>query len=183
MIPFDEPIKVSKDVMVADLLKNMKLYSQVKSKHNDEFMELALRMIFICLSDPEQHSGSGKGRADLRKMKLRKLREDIYDDPLADWSAAKICSSLKISHTYFHRIYYAEFGVTCLQDVIEARLVLAADLLADTELTVGEIADRCGYENESYFMRQFKQHKGVTPTEYRLECHKNAEKEKEEKKD
>lgn len=181
-IPFDEPIKVGSPVMIADILKNMKLRLQMVSEYNDEFMTLSMRMIFICLCETETPASDSTGRHDLRHMKLIKLREDIYDNPLEDWSAEKICSSLKISHTYFHRIYYAAFNVTCRQDVIEARLKMAADMLADTDMSIGAVAVSCGYESESYFMRQFKQHKGVTPTEYRLMCQKKTEEEKDEKK-
>ncbi|MBQ1519507.1 MAG: helix-turn-helix transcriptional regulator, partial [Ruminococcus sp.] len=27
--------------------------------------------------------------------------------------------------------------------------------------------ETCGYDSDAYFMRQFKQHKGFTPSEYR----------------
>ncbi|HOR22293.1 MAG TPA: AraC family transcriptional regulator, partial [Ruminococcus sp.] len=68
---------------------------------------------------------------------------------------------------YFHRIYRQAFGVTLRQDVIESRLIAAAELLETTDLSVSAIAERCGYFSDSYFMRQFRLHKGCTPTEYR----------------
>ena len=40
-------------------------------------------------------------------------------------------------------------------------------MLRNTENSVAQIAELCGYDSESYFMRQFKLHKGCTPTEYR----------------
>ena len=71
------------------------------------------------------------------------------------------------SRTYFHRLYFEAFGVTCRQDVIESRLLKAADLLKNTGKSVTEIAEACGYDSESYFMRQFKKHKECTPSEFR----------------
>ena len=44
--------------------------------------------------------------------------------------------------------------------------------LVETELPVEQIAANIGYENLSYFYRQFKAHYGVTPSRYRAE-HKN----------
>lgn len=98
---------------------------------------------------------------------LYSLRNNIYANPVKDWSIDEICTHLNISSTYFHRIYSAAFGTTCRQDVINSRLALAEKLLLNNDRTIGSIAEECGYENDSYFMRQFKQQRGYTPTEYR----------------
>lgn len=42
-------------------------------------------------------------------------------------------------------------------------------LLAESELTVGEIARQVGFENDNYFIKIFKRWCGVTPSEYRKE--------------
>ena len=44
---------------------------------------------------------------------------------------------------------------------------MAKRLLVETNNSVSLIAEKCGYENDSYFMRQFKSHIGITPSEYR----------------
>jgi AraC-like DNA-binding protein len=78
-----------------------------------------------------------------------------------------MCEDMQISRTYFHRLYFEAFGVTFRQDIIESRLIHASELLKNTDLSVTAISETCGYDSESYFMRQFKQHKGCTPSEYR----------------
>jgi AraC-like DNA-binding protein len=40
-------------------------------------------------------------------------------------------------------------------------------MLATTQLTVGEIIYRCGFNNRSHFYREFAKLYGVTPTSYR----------------
>ena len=72
-----------------------------------------------------------------------------------------------IGKTYFHRIYLAYFGTTYIQDVINSKLEIAKKMLVETSWSVSAIAEKCGYESDSYFMRQFKKHTGITPTEYR----------------
>lgn len=37
----------------------------------------------------------------------------------------------------------------------------------DSQMSFGEIADRCGFNDYSNFVRAFKKVYGVTPTEYR----------------
>ncbi|WP_148927967.1 helix-turn-helix domain-containing protein [Paenibacillus methanolicus] len=43
----------------------------------------------------------------------------------------------------------------------------AKKLLDQTQHTVQEICDRLIYDNQSYFIKTFKAHAGVTPAEYR----------------
>ena len=51
--------------------------------------------------------------------------------------------------------------------IIQARMQRAKKLLADTTLTVQEIADQCGYKTPTHFMRQFKERAGISATQYR----------------
>ena len=43
----------------------------------------------------------------------------------------------------------------------------AKELLSRSELTIAEIAEKCGYKTEFHFMRQFKQKTSLTPTQFR----------------
>lgn len=165
-IHFDTPIEVKDDHIVSNTMKNMKLRSQVKSKHNTEFMDLAMRMLLICLCG-EREDIPEKVLNIPKYPRLKALRDRIFDEPMKEWSVDEICSEMHISKTYFHRLYFAAFGSTCRQDVIDSRLMYAAELLGSTDMSISQIAEQCGYDSDSYFMRQFKQHRGCTPTEYR----------------
>lgn len=48
------------------------------------------------------------------------------------------------------------------------RIECAGDYLTSTDMTVAEIAQRCGYNDSSFFIKQFKRYKGVTPRQYRI---------------
>ena len=72
-----------------------------------------------------------------------------------------------MGRSYFHKIYHEAFGVTYRQDEIKSRMAYACKLLTETNTSVSVIAEKCGYETESFFMRQFRQQMGCTPTEYR----------------
>ena len=166
-IPTDVPIKIENDFIIKSAIKSMKIHSSVKSRLSGEFAELSMRIIFISLSEACHISDKAESINVPHFESLKKLRDYIYENPTETLSIAQICSDMKISPTYLHRLYYAAFGVTCRQDSIESRLIYAAELLETTDLTINEISDLCGYENDSYFMRQFKQRRGCTPTEYR----------------
>lgn len=167
-IPFDSPVELPDDFVAASLIKSMKARSSLGGRRNAEFMELSMRMIFICIGD--MCSGE-KGLLPIRDVPkyplLKALRDDIYDDPARVWTVDEACDELDVSSTYFHRIYFSAFGVTFRQDVIESRLIYAEELLSETDIPVSAVAEQCGYESDAYFMRQFKQRRGCTPTEFR----------------
>lgn len=63
-----------------------------------------------------------------------------------------------------------------------ARLNLAKNSLIDTEMTIKQIASKCGFDNDIYFYSFFKRHTGMTPKEYvrlqRIRMEKNQKNEK-----
>ncbi len=165
-IPFNIPVELHDDFIIASAIKSMKIHCDMSQRRKAEFSELYMRIILIAIEDA--HSGIKAEKNSIPKYPhLNELRSSVYDDPLYEWSVDNVCRKLSISKTYFHRIYSDTFGTTFRQDVIESRLIYASKLLAETELSVSAIAEKCGYESDAYFMRQFRQHRGCTPTEYR----------------
>lgn len=51
--------------------------------------------------------------------------------------------------------------------IIKLRVQLATELLLNSELTIGEIASRCGYNDYNLFTKIFKSEIGSAPTKYR----------------
>ncbi len=70
------------------------------------------------------------------------------------------------SERQFLRLFKTVFGTTPNQYIVGLRMKKAQQLLKDTELSIGEIAWRCGYDDHNYFSRLFKKQVGVTPRAY-----------------
>ena len=69
--------------------------------------------------------------------------------------------------SYLVRLFRNETGKTPIEALIEMRLTLATDLVATTELSIGQIAEQCGYNTVSFFISKYKQYHGMTPEEHR----------------
>lgn len=87
-----------------------------------------------------------------------------YSEPVCVADAAALC---RCSPNHFMRWFRQMTGQTFIVFLREYRLNAAAEALHTTEDTVLSIAERCGFENLSYFNREFKAHFGMTPREYR----------------
>lgn len=51
--------------------------------------------------------------------------------------------------------------------IVKRRMIAALSLLENTNQTVEEIAERLGYQNSCHFSRQFRQHHGLSPANWR----------------
>ncbi len=98
---------------------------------------------------------------------LMALREMIYREPQKPWSIEELSRHVCMSRSGLQHLYKDLFGVSCLEDVIAARIGLAKAYLLSGDLGVGEIGERCGYRNTPHFIRQFKSVVGVTPEKFR----------------
>jgi len=101
------------------------------------------------------------------KEQLLRLRSEILANPQRDWNITNIEKEIGISRSHLQRLYKQQFAASCMDDVIMARIRKAQQLLQFTNLRIQEIALQCGYNNESHFMRQFKEKCGMTALQYR----------------
>ena len=85
------------------------------------------------------------------------------DGPDYDAMAADMGISTATLQRRFRRLT----GLTLHEYYIQVRLASAQSLLADTDKSVGEIAQELGYRDGFYFARQFRDRIGAAPTDYR----------------
>ena len=60
-----------------------------------------------------------------------------------------------------------QLKTTPMQYLISLRMQLAKQLLLESDLTVTQIAEQCGYGDVYYFSNAFRQHTGINPTAFR----------------
>lgn len=72
------------------------------------------------------------------------------------------------SSGYLSRIFRQEIGMSIHDYVSQTRMNLAKEMLVNTNLKIYEVAENCGYENTTYFIKIFRISTGITPQDYRL---------------
>jgi two-component system response regulator YesN len=82
-------------------------------------------------------------------------------------SLEEVADHLHLNPSYFSRLFKKELGMTFIEYVTLLKMERAKELLDQTSLSVGEICEQLGYDNQSYFIKTFKAHSGATPMEYR----------------
>ena len=97
-----------------------------------------------------------------RKKIIAYIRENYKSGTLAS-----LAQEMYLSVPYLSKLIKTYFGFTFGELILEARLSRAAELLRKSTLPISEIIRSVGYENQSYFHREFKKAKGITPLGYR----------------
>lgn len=82
-------------------------------------------------------------------------------------SLDELAQSINLSKFYFTRYFRKHLGMTPHQYFVNMRIQYAKRLLATTHDSVESVADQCGFNNVSNFIRIFKQRSGMTPTAFR----------------
>lgn len=142
----------------SEFLTTPPLYRQlIKSK---------LQCLLIQLSRSCLQSDVTGTPPDIRH-RLREMRQQVFSNLERKWTVADMAELVDFSPSYFQVLYKKEFRVSPTEDLIQARIDAAKTLLSGTSTPIFEIAYRLGYSCETHFCRQFKQHTGISASNFR----------------
>lgn len=167
-IEFDKAVPLS--VMTElESLCNVINYEHYLADNVHNYIEAdLLRILFLMLvRQTKKEDNSMLGFPKGKFSELNNLRMRIYAKPEEVGSVDEMAAELGVSRSGLQHMYKKMFNIPISTDVISARVNSAKLRLASTKFSLREIAKLCGYQNEFYFMRQFKEVTGMTPTEYR----------------
>lgn len=100
-------------------------------------------------------------------QKFVKLLNHIQENFLSDISIDVLSEKFGYNKHYLCRTFKQRTGKTITTYYTQLRICLACQQLSETNYPIKRIARECGYESEKYFMRIFKAHMGMTPSQYR----------------
>ena len=98
---------------------------------------------------------------------VQKIKSIIEQEYKKDISLDYIADKVKLSPAYVSYLFKKESGQTLVKYITDKKMERAKKLLENRNLKVVQVAKACGYENQSYFNKLFKNYFGVTPKQYR----------------
>ncbi len=115
----------------------------------------------------EEDRGSAAGVDRHHERIVSAALSNLYENPSKFRSVEELASFCGYSPSWFRVLCLKLTGQKPIDILIKARVEHAKNHLANTEFTIGEIAEKLGYENIYYFSRQFRETVGLTASKYR----------------
>jgi AraC-like DNA-binding protein len=112
------------------------------------------------------HVGEGLLSA-LFDAKISRALGAIHNQPNKHWTLELLASHATMGRSSFASRFNSLVGMPAMQYLTHWRMQEARHLLKNTDLSVWEIAERCGYESEAAFRKAFKKTLGKTPGDVR----------------
>lgn len=93
----------------------------------------------------------------------------LLNNAYSKFNLSELGERFGLSPVQFSRRFQREFHMKPSEFVKRLRIQKVARLLLETNLTLEQIAERCGYENGFYLSRVFRGFMGVSPSDYRVQ--------------
>ncbi len=146
---------------------NFKILTELSAIDDDEQLAAWLRKAFDHLFSTIQRQKDFTPPLLIGKA-LDYMRENLHLEITRDQTARHA----GISPGHFSHLLKERTGRSFTELLRQCRVDLACELLLHTDDTLAVIADRCGFCDQSYFTRVFRDVKGVTPGQFREQAGK-----------
>lgn len=101
--------------------------------------------------------------ADKVQMVAKYITENYPQEITLAEAAQMAC----LEKTYFSKRFKQLTGFGFQEYLLQTRILAAERLLAESQFSVGQIAEKCGFSSGNYFGDVFQRYKGLSPSEYR----------------
>lgn len=161
-IPFETPFRTIEYPYISELFHLLASENFFKNRYKEFTVQSLFQILFSKLDESLSSNWD-----NFRELALQQLHMNIKNNPASPWNVPDMAKQLYICPRHLQKIYQKRFGISCMDDVIQNRLLLAKEKLETTDNLVYQIAEQCGYSNTEHFSRQFKKHFGSSPQAYR----------------
>lgn len=149
---------------IAGVLEELVRYFRMSDEHHPlctigKIYELIGLLYRYCASDA--------GRFYKTDSRFSMVLEYINHHYTENITTKSVSRKFGYVENYFCRRFKEATGITAMKYIKILRLELAQKLLRESEKDIRSISLQCGFTDISYFSNCFRQHLGLTPTEFR----------------
>ena len=122
---------------------------------------VSLLLRYLSLENKEllKHGNHKADKDEARRLEILSYVRSSYRTA----SLSELGERLYLTVPYLSKITRELFGKSFKELVVDERMARAKTAFEATDMSVGDVIRSVGYENESYFHREFKKRYGITP--------------------
>lgn len=106
---------------------------------------------------------------EVKNETFRNILKYVNDNFCSHISIQSLSQEFIVNPSYICQMFKKELGMTFSEYITSMRIARAQNLLKLTDLSVGDVAEKSGYNDYFHFTKTFKKITGMTPTQFRLE--------------
>ncbi|MEY8295377.1 MAG: helix-turn-helix domain-containing protein [Emergencia timonensis] len=150
------------------------LLSELKGAATAEKVHDICRKIAAFMTDDDDRHPQYKGSSHVIEETILYLEEHYADDI----ELKGIADQVHVNTSYLSSLFKKETSMTFSQYLNMIRLNQSVKLLKTTDLPLEQVAKRCGFASQSYYIRAFKLHYKETPGKYRRDFKDKSKRER-----
>jgi len=139
------------------------LTSEIKENPNDQLLGRACNNTLIALLQRHVYVGNRR----VQRINMDHINAYISKHIASKINVAQLAGCVFLCESQFYALFKQQVGMTPHQYLIQKRFILAKELLESTVFSLSQIAETCGFANQSSFTRTFTKMQGRSPSKYR----------------
>lgn len=165
-LTMDTPIYNARSQSLRENMMNEMLYMTQNSESSPFHLigHLYLFLDYLMRSAAGTNIQKGSQLRDFYIHEALNFMEHNFQNDISVEDVAAVCG---LNRSYFGKIFKKAVGKSPQEFLLSYRMAKAAELLKLTQLSIGDISQAVGYENQLHFSRAFKNIYGIPPREWR----------------
>lgn len=145
-----------------------------ESEIQDERFHCLMKLVLLQLSKASESGSPDTGTdppiSHKQKRLLLQVKQYIKEHIASPMDYDEIAELTGLSPRYLNRLYKRYTGKSLKEYITNTRVERAKHLLAETSMTVGQVAETLGYSDIYFFSKQFKKYTGMPPSSLRAKA-------------
>lgn len=144
---------------IEQLFQDMERYADQSCYHNALLFKNCIDLLILLNDNPSDTVFPSQG---IVQKAVEYIKNHVHEDIRID----SICEAIHVSKYYFCKKFKQATGLTVMNYILNIRIFSAKHMLENTDLSISEISEKCGFSSHSYFCQVFKKAYGMTPRQY-----------------
>ncbi|WP_051035728.1 MULTISPECIES: AraC family transcriptional regulator [Photobacterium] len=141
------------------------LTTEMAAHPNDLLLSKACTDTLMCVL--QRHFKPLSGERQAYRLDMDIIDQYIIQHLNRKISVTQLAGLVFLGESQFHHLFKEQTGITPHQYVLKKRLEMAKQLIADSQLSLAQVAQSAGFASQSSFTQAFSRLYGMPPAQYR----------------
>ncbi|HTL06706.1 MAG TPA: AraC family transcriptional regulator [Chitinophagaceae bacterium] len=170
----DAVLRIAPDPLLQSYHQSIKSYLGLPQTPNEKLLLLKFEELLLSLFTGTRHQQLADYFISLchdQAYQLSRIMEENFAYNLTVENYARLCH---MSLSSFKKLFRQQYNSSPAAWLKQKKLQLAVEQVLGTQLPISHVAFNCGFEDNSHFIRVFKQYFQLTPLQYRQQYSSKA---------